>query len=100
MLTGILIHRKLSKHVLLWHAQQVYPNHFIVALLNFRLLKVLRFWTFDYRGIHLSAPKQLKDFQMSYLDWGEHDLTGAIDRLKSDNLPLFMVGHSYGMVKL
>lgn len=51
---------------------------------------------FDYRGVAQSAPKTLKDFQMSYLDWGKSDLAGAIDYLNQFNLPIFMVGHSYG----
>jgi predicted alpha/beta hydrolase len=52
--------------------------------------------TFDYRGIAQSAPKQLKGFKMSYLDWGTLDLAAAIDFLAQDPIPLFMVGHSYG----
>jgi predicted alpha/beta hydrolase len=35
--------------------------------------------TFDYRGVAKSAPRQLKGFKMSYLDWGTLDLAGAID---------------------
>ncbi|OTG69292.1 alpha/beta hydrolase [Acinetobacter sp. ANC 4470] len=52
--------------------------------------------TFDYRGIAQSAPKRLKGFKMSYLDWGALDLAAAIDYLAQDQVPLFMVGHSYG----
>lgn len=52
--------------------------------------------TFDYRGVAQSAPKQLKGFKMSYLDWGTLDLAAAIDFLAQDPIPLFMVGHSYG----
>ncbi|WP_104499076.1 alpha/beta hydrolase family protein [Acinetobacter indicus] len=51
---------------------------------------------FDYRGVAKSAPKRLKGFQMSYLDWGKLDLAGAIAYFKRDQMPLFMVGHSYG----
>lgn len=52
--------------------------------------------TFDYRGVGLSAPKHLKNFKMSYLDWGEYDLSAAIDYLSLNKLPIYMVGHSYG----
>ena len=52
--------------------------------------------TFDYRGVAQSAPKQLKGFKMSYLDWGTLDLAAAIDFLAQDPIPLFMIGHSYG----
>lgn len=52
--------------------------------------------TFDYRGVAQSAPKRLKSFKMSYLDWGTLDLAAAIDFLAQDPIPLFMIGHSYG----
>ena len=52
--------------------------------------------TFDYRGVAQSAPKRLKGFKMSYLDWGTLDLAAAIDFLAQDPIPLFMIGHSYG----
>lgn len=52
--------------------------------------------TFDYRGIGASSPNSLKGFRMSYLDWGRHDLSSAIDVLAQDDLPIYMIGHSYG----
>lgn len=52
--------------------------------------------TFDYRGVAQSAPKRLKGFKMSYLDWGTLDLAAAIDFLTQGQVPLFMIGHSYG----
>ncbi|NNP71530.1 alpha/beta hydrolase [Acinetobacter defluvii] len=52
--------------------------------------------TFDYRGVGASSPKNLKGFEMSYLDWGKLDLAGAIDYFADEQLPLFVVGHSYG----
>ena len=52
--------------------------------------------TFDYRGVGQSAPEHLKGFEMSYLDWGALDLNGAIDFQYQDDIPLFIVGHSYG----
>jgi predicted alpha/beta hydrolase len=52
--------------------------------------------TIDYRGIGLSAPATLKGFKMDYLDWGRLDLAAAVDAMSSPQLPLYMVGHSYG----
>lgn len=52
--------------------------------------------TFDYRGIGRSAPKQLKGFQMAFEDWGQLDLAAAVDYMHREDLPLFLVGHSYG----
>lgn len=52
--------------------------------------------TLDYRGIGLSKPKSLRGFRMKYLDWAQHDLSAAVDAVASNELPLFMVGHSFG----
>lgn len=52
--------------------------------------------TFDYRGVAASAPQKLKGFEISYLDWGKYDVSGAIQYLKQNDIPLFMIGHSYG----
>jgi predicted alpha/beta hydrolase len=52
--------------------------------------------TLDYRGIGRSRPASLRGFGMSYLDWGRLDLAAAVEEMKSEQLPLYMVGHSYG----
>src|SRR5690606_2869129 len=52
--------------------------------------------TFDYRGIGRSRPASLKGFRMELLDWGRLDLAAAIEAMAGDDLPLYVVGHSYG----
>jgi predicted alpha/beta hydrolase len=52
--------------------------------------------TLDYRGIGLSKPAQLRGFEMDYRDWARLDLAAAVDACCGDDLPLFMVGHSFG----
>ena len=52
--------------------------------------------TLDYRGIGLSKPLTLKGFRMSYLDWAHQDLASAVEYMHTDEVPLFMVGHSFG----
>jgi len=52
--------------------------------------------TLDYRGIGLSAPRELRGFHVDYLDWARQDLAAAIDAVPDDGLPLHVVGHSYG----
>jgi len=52
--------------------------------------------TLDYRGIGLSKPKSLRGFHIQYLDWAHHDLSAAVEAMASDEVPLFMVGHSSG----
>ena len=52
--------------------------------------------TFDYRGIGRSAPPTLKGYRMDLLDWGRQDLAAAVDAMAGSDVPLFLVGHSYG----
>ncbi|WJG08572.1 alpha/beta fold hydrolase [Aliiglaciecola sp. LCG003] len=52
--------------------------------------------TFDYRGIGQSAPASLRGFDMDYRDWASKDLSGVVDELSQQGLPLYLLGHSYG----
>jgi predicted alpha/beta hydrolase len=52
--------------------------------------------TLDYRGIGLSKPATLKGFHMNYLDWARQDIAAAVETMATPDVPLFMVGHSYG----
>ena len=52
--------------------------------------------TLDYRGIGASAPASLKGFEMDYLDWADKDLAAGVDYLSQSDLPLYLVGHSFG----
>lgn len=52
--------------------------------------------TFDYRGIGESKPDTLKGFEMNLLDWGKQDLAAAVELMSKDDVPLFVIGHSYG----
>jgi predicted alpha/beta hydrolase len=52
--------------------------------------------TLDYRGIGQSRPATLKGFRMNYLDWARLDLAAAVETMRDDTLPLYLVGHSYG----
>lgn len=52
--------------------------------------------TFDYRGIGQSRPPSLKGFRMDLLDWARLDLAAAVDAMAGGEVPLYLVGHSYG----
>lgn len=52
--------------------------------------------TMDYRGVGASRPARLKGFQMRFLDWGTLDLAAAVDYMAADDMPLYLVGHSFG----
>jgi predicted alpha/beta hydrolase len=56
--------------------------------------------TFDYRGVGRSAPADLRGFRMDFLDWGRLDLAAVIREVSDPNLPLFLVGHSFGGMAL
>ncbi|MDT8408709.1 MAG: alpha/beta fold hydrolase [Wenzhouxiangellaceae bacterium] len=52
--------------------------------------------TLDYRGVGKSAPETLKGFDMNFLDWARLDLAAIVNAVPEDELPLYLVGHSYG----
>ncbi len=52
--------------------------------------------TFDYRGIGRSRPRSLRGFRMHLLDWARLDAAAAVDAMAGGDVPLFVVGHSYG----
>jgi predicted alpha/beta hydrolase len=54
--------------------------------------------SYDYRGIGGSRPQTLKGFQARMRDWAALDVAAAIDHMRGawPNLPLSVVGHSFG----
>ncbi|MBK8070510.1 MAG: alpha/beta fold hydrolase [Ramlibacter sp.] len=72
------------------------PQRFYRPFAEFAAAQGYTTLTLDYRGIGLSKPRTLKGFRMAYLDWAHLDLTAAVDQMASDDVPLFMVGHSFG----
>ena len=52
--------------------------------------------TLDYRGVAESRTGDLTGFSMSYLDWGRYDIAAAIEAMYQVDVPLYLVGHSYG----
>ena len=51
--------------------------------------------TFDYRGIGRSKPADFKNFDSNFIEWATLDLAAVVDTM-ADDLPLFIVGHSFG----
>ena len=52
--------------------------------------------TLDYRGVGLSAPATLEGFHMDYFDWSRRDLAAAVAAMSTPEVPLYVVGHSFG----
>ncbi|XAW90619.1 alpha/beta fold hydrolase [Vibrio sp. CDRSL-10 TSBA] len=72
------------------------PQGFYRCFAQFASQQGFETLTFDYRGIGQSKPDSLKGFKMDLLDWGKHDLAAAIDLMAQDDVPVFVIGHSYG----
>lgn len=51
--------------------------------------------TVDYRGIGRSAPATLRGFHADLIDWACLDLAAAVEAMRTDDVPLYMVGHSF-----
>lgn len=96
LLTGSLYSLQTPKAQILIASATGVPQTFYRRFAEFAMQQGYQVLTFDYRGVAQSALHNLKDFEMSYLDWGKYDLTGAIDYLEQFNSPIYMVGHSFG----
>ena len=72
------------------------PQGFYRRFAEFAASQGYQVMTLDYRGIGRSKPATLKGFRMDYLDWGRLDLAAAVDAMSVPDLPLYVVGHSYG----
>lgn len=72
------------------------PQGFYRRFARFAAEQGFETMTFDYRGIGESKPETLKGFEMDLLDWGRLDLAAAVEYMSKDDVPLFIVGHSYG----
>ncbi|RKG29898.1 alpha/beta hydrolase family protein [Acinetobacter tianfuensis] len=95
-LSGTLYRPENPKASIIMSSATGVPQGFYRRFAEYAAVRGFQVLTFDYRGISASAPKKLKGFRMSYLDWGHYDLSAAIDYLTGFTLPIYMTGHSYG----
>ena len=72
------------------------PQGFYRRFASFASAQGYTVLTLDYRGIGLSRPASLRGFEADFLDWARLDLAAAVDLLGREDLPLFLVGHSFG----
>lgn len=72
------------------------PQHFYRRFAEHASARGFDTLTLDYRGVGLSRPDSLRGFAMNFLDWATLDLVAAVDAMSGPELPLFMVGHSFG----
>lgn len=55
-----------------------------------------RVLTYDYRGIGSSRPSSLRGFRATMTDWALYDARAALEEAQRQELPLVLVGHSFG----
>ncbi len=73
------------------------PQRFYQRFAQFCAAQGVEVWTLDYRGIGLSKPRDLRGFEMNYLDWARQDLAALQAHVEGlTDGPIWMVGHSYG----
>lgn len=73
---------------------QRFYRHFAGALAEAGFTAI----TYDYRGIELTKPTEVKQLDATARDWALEDLPGAIDWAAAELNPdrIFLVGHSFG----
>lgn len=72
------------------------PQGFYKRFAQFAAARGFDTLTLDYRGIGQSRPPVLAGFRMNLLDWARLDLAAAVEAMAGDDVPLYLVGHSYG----
>ncbi|AQZ96426.1 alpha/beta fold hydrolase [Halopseudomonas phragmitis] len=95
-LAASIYHAEQPKAHLLVGAATGAPRGFYRRFAEYAAQQGFSTLTLDYRGIGESKPDNLRGFDMHYLDWATKDLAAALDYLHRPELPLFMVGHSFG----
>jgi predicted alpha/beta hydrolase len=55
-----------------------------------------RVLTYDYRGVGGSRPNSLRGFRATMTDWALYDARAALEAARDSELPLVLVGHSFG----
>lgn len=72
------------------------PQEFYRRFAQYAAQKGYTTITFDYRGIGRSKIGSLKGFNASFLDWAKLDLKAVVESTSHPEIPLYMVGHSFG----
>lgn len=72
------------------------PQGFYRRFAEFAAARGYTVTTFDYRGIGQSKPATLAGFDGDFLDWSRLDLSAIVDATAQPDVPLLLVGHSYG----
>jgi len=72
------------------------PQGFYRRFAEFASARGYTVMTMDYRGVGASRPPRLRGFEMRFLDWATLDLAAAVEHLGEGDMPLYLVGHSFG----
>lgn len=98
VLTGHLFAARAPRAGVLLVGATAVPQRYYARFATFLAERGLTVLTFDYRGIGASRHGELAGHPATMRDWGEHDVTGALARLRDEvpGLPVLAVGHSFG----
>ena len=97
-LVGTLFEGEEPQAVLLINSGTGIPRWFYARLATYAAERNWIVLTYDYRGIGGSAPSSLRGYSVSFRDWGQQDIAGAIHWLSEryPTLKLYVLGHSAG----
>lgn len=98
-LTGTLFTPDNAAHTaLLINSGTGIPRRFYTHFARYAASKGFIVLTYDYRGIGDSAPASLRGYEAKYRDWGQRDVPGGINFLRTHypQRPLAVIGHSTG----
>lgn len=98
LLAGTLFRASSERAAVLLVGATAVPQRFYARFAAFLASRGLTVLTFDYRGIGQSRRGALGGHPATMRDWGEHDVTGALARLRAEapGLPVLALGHSFG----
>jgi len=87
-----------AKAAILINAGTGIPQYFYASFAAYLASRGFGVLTYDYRGIGASAPRSLRGYKATKVDWGRHDFTAAFSRLEREypDLKHFVFGHSVG----
>ena len=97
-LSGAYFASSHADHAVLISPGTGFPKKFYFAMAEYLAGCGASVFVFDYRGIGESAPENLADASIRYVDWGRLDMVAAAEMLQklSSKESLLHIGHSVG----
>ena len=83
-----------AKAAILINAGTGIPQYFYASFAAYLASRGFGVLTYDYRGIGASAPRSLRGYEATKVDWGRLDFTAAFSRLEREypEVPHYVFG--------